>query len=121
LDKPAVVMVIFHVNSTLDSAFRCRGAAGSASLKTPSPPAAPASLTRLESALADELRVLTEIDRKYPFVSLLESVVTDTASVTPFRINTYRKQGEGHVMLTSAALLNLNELLHTASHHLKES
>jgi len=49
----------------------------------------------LESALADELRVLAEIGRSCLFVSPLRSAPTNTAENNPFRIRTYGKIGAG--------------------------
>lgn len=63
------------------------------------------SLTSLESALPDELRVLAEIGRSCPSLTPAESAPTKRRPGNVFRIRTYRKKGRtGGIMLTRSLL-----------------
>ena len=53
------------------------------------------SLSPLQSALTDELRVLSEVGRKAALASRLESALTDTPPVTPLESALTKKRGEG--------------------------
>jgi hypothetical protein len=65
-------------------------------------PAIPSKLRPLESALTDELRVLTEIGRNCLSVTPLESALTGRSGCKSFRIRTYEKtRVGGHNMLTN--------------------
>src|SRR5882724_2334239 len=62
----------------------------------PEPSRDSCGITPLESTLADKHRVLPCFGRNRPPATSLESTLTSTPIRNPFRIRTYKKQGEGY-------------------------